>query len=660
MIKQFTIRFHLDPLSQIKKEILPVNKWPFIFTCLFLLVGFSSSLYANNTWTLAGDLNNSRNFHTATTLNNGQVLVSGGDTDSVLLDSAELFDSATSLWTLTTSMNIKRKNHAAVLLDDGRVLVTGGSGTSSDLASAEIFDPATANWSIAANMSTSRVNALVTKLQDGRVLVSSGTSNGSALTSAEIYDPSANTWTLTGAMLSDSTHTSAAVLLTDGRVFIKGDSGYINGPTIDASVTPWPVETPSKLPQIYDPASNNWSAASPMNRPKRGGTSIVLNDGTVLIAGGEVFQDFYWGYPYFSCVFPAEIYHPDTDSWTETGTMTYSQSNPSKVALLPDGKVLAFGPSMVFDPYSSCGSDNGLTEIYDPSTGTWSATDTATVNHGRGGEFSSLMDGKVLSIGGGTLSGIVEIYTPSGASPEPPPRSEILHVGDIDGESVELNNYPYYSWSATATFTILDENDEPVEGASVSSMTSTVQTVPYVCTTDTLGQCDTEVVSSTYSDRRFWVTDVTKPLMTYDASANTDPDGDSDGTIIIIQRGDGPTLPPPAPESVHVGDMDGSSENSGRRRWRASVSISILNQNGDPESNTEVMGSWSGGASGTATCTTDSNGDCNVTSSRIKNSKSTATFTVTDVVNTSISYDSTLNSDPDGDSNGTSITVGKP
>ncbi|MCP4362251.1 MAG: hypothetical protein GY796_29950 [Chloroflexi bacterium] len=641
------------------KQNKPLRHFSLAILSIFLLLGFSSTLYAstNNTWTFVGDLQTPRAYHSATTFNDNQVLVAGGDMDGTILNSAETFDLNTSLWTLTASMNQARKNHADVLLDDGTVLVAGGIGATSELVSAEIYDPVSASWTVVASMNQSRVNAIVTKLQDGRVLVSGGTAGGVGLTSAEIYDPVTDIWAPTGAMPSDAVHTNAGVLLNDGRVFIKGHAGFIN-----EGVGTLPAEeSPTKLPQIYDPQTNTWSEGSPMNTLKLGGTSILLDNGNVLVVGGETFLHDYWGFPYFTCDAPSEIYNPNTDTWTVTGALNTSLLNPSKVALLPDGSVLAFGPSAFdFDHFSACGFDNGETEIYDPITGSWSVTDTAITDRNFGGAFASLADGKVLTIGGGSLPEIVEIFTPSGDSPISPPRSEVLHIGDIDGESVELNNPPYYGWSAIATFTVLDQNDQPVQGAEVSSFSSTGQTSPDVCTTDALGQCSVghNKQSFSYNDRIIWVTDVTLPLTTYDPAANTDPDGDSDGTTIVIPRGDGPDIPDPT--TVHVSDLDGSSVFVTNSRWRATTSITIVDQDGVVQSNATISGNWSGGTSGSGSCTTDGNGNCQIESNRIRKKFSSATFTVTNVVKSDFDYDSLLNSDPDGDSNGTAITILKP
>ena len=58
---------------------------------------------------------------TATLLQNGQVLIAGGETAS-----AELFNPSTGAFTATGSMTVSRSGHTATLLPDGRVLIAGG------------------------------------------------------------------------------------------------------------------------------------------------------------------------------------------------------------------------------------------------------------------------------------------------------------------------------------------------------------------------------------------------------------------------------------------------------------------------------------------------------------------------------------------------------
>jgi PKD repeat protein len=110
---------------------------------------------------------------------------------------------------------------------------------------------------------------------------------------------------------------------------------------------------------------------------------------------------------------------------------------------------------------------------------------------------------------------------------------------------------------------------------------------------------------------------------------------------------------------MHIGDLDGNSINNGST-WTAEVIITVHDGDHNPVADATVSGSWSGGASGTASCVTDANGQCTVSVSGIPKRNGTATFTVTDVFHADLSYDSSANHDPDGDSDGTSITIAKP
>jgi hypothetical protein len=120
-----------------------------------------------------------------------------------------------------------------------------------------------------------------------------------------------------------------------------------------------------------------------------------------------------------------------------------------------------------------------------------------------------------------------------------------------------------------------------------------------------------------------------------------------------------PPPPPPPPGGVmHVGDLDGSDVSAGRK-WIAEVAISLHDADHNPVADASVSGSWSG-VNGGGSCTTDSNGQCTITRQNINTRIATVTFTVTDVAHTSLSYDSTANHDPDGDSDGTSVNIDQP
>jgi hypothetical protein len=120
-----------------------------------------------------------------------------------------------------------------------------------------------------------------------------------------------------------------------------------------------------------------------------------------------------------------------------------------------------------------------------------------------------------------------------------------------------------------------------------------------------------------------------------------------------------PTNTPEPDGTLHVGDLDGSSANAGRT-WTANVTITILDSSGSPVTNATVSGGWSNGASGSAACVTNGSGKCTVSKTSIPKNKSSVTFTVTNVTHSTMTYNPAANSDPDGDSNGTTIIVSKP
>jgi N-acetylneuraminic acid mutarotase len=122
-------------------------------------------------------------------------------------------------------MLVSQDWHTATLLPSGKVLVAGGnSGVAT--ATAEIYDPATNAWSAAASMSIARFAHAATLLQSGQVLVTGGAQDGSTISaSAEVYDPLANTWTSVAAMANPHAFHTAS-LLNNGSVLICGGDNY--------------------------------------------------------------------------------------------------------------------------------------------------------------------------------------------------------------------------------------------------------------------------------------------------------------------------------------------------------------------------------------------------------------------------------------------------
>ncbi len=182
----------------------------------------SVELYDPNlgVWTLTGTMPNVHQFHSATLLTNGWVLVAGGeDTNSSAIADADLYNPASGLWTKTGSMTTKRSNQTATLLPNGKVLVAGGSdGNFNPQASAELYDPALGTWTATGSLTTGRAGADAMLLTNGLVLVTGGYGG---LATAELYDPASGLWT-PAATMHNQRQQFPAVLLPNGQVLVAG------------------------------------------------------------------------------------------------------------------------------------------------------------------------------------------------------------------------------------------------------------------------------------------------------------------------------------------------------------------------------------------------------------------------------------------------------
>ncbi len=143
---------------------------------------------ATGKFTGAGRMSVAREAYSATLLADGRVLVAGGlapihrtgqffvnPKDS--LASAEVFDPGTGEFARTGSMIAARFDHGAVLLDDGLVLVIGGEGSDGALWSCELYDPATGRFGPTGSIPDARARYAVSVLADGRVLLAGGSSS---------------------------------------------------------------------------------------------------------------------------------------------------------------------------------------------------------------------------------------------------------------------------------------------------------------------------------------------------------------------------------------------------------------------------------------------------------------------------------------------------
>jgi serine protease len=109
--------------------------------------------------------------------------------------------------------------------------------------------------------------------------------------------------------------------------------------------------------------------------------------------------------------------------------------------------------------------------------------------------------------------------------------------------------------------------------------------------------------------------------------------------------------------AIHVGDLDGAV--SGKRSWNAKVTVRVHDGSHKLVAGATVSGTWSGDTGGTSSCVTNRKGKCVLVSPRLPSSSTSVTLTVTAVSLSGYAYDPAANHDPDGDSDGSAITVTK-
>jgi len=103
------------------------------------------------------------------------------------------------------------------------------------------------------------------------------------------------------------------------------------------------------------------------------------------------------------------------------------------------------------------------------------------------------------------------------------------------------------------------------------------------------------------------------------------------------------TVGAPVATMVHVDALTGSSTPGSRNRWMVSVQIDVMDQDTAPIAGVVVDGSWSNGASGGASCTTNASGQCSVSKSNLKANVASVVFGVDNLSDSDVSYNSGAN-----------------
>jgi MYXO-CTERM domain-containing protein len=250
----------------------------------------------------------------AARLHDGTVLVAGGATHApdVAMEhaSAEIFDPLSKSFGATGSMQTARINAAAITLVSGKVLVAGGTSFNTNpIASAEVYDPATRLFHAASAMGRGRIDVALTRLADGQVLVTGGCAASPC--PAELFDPALETFTTISTPLADHPD-GGAVRLPNGQVLIVG----------------------GMTAELYDASKKTFQITAAPRSSRSGRTARLLGNGAVFAAGDTALDNQLF---VLDATYPSGIWLERPDRPSTPSRMTWAVT-PTGDALLTGGR----------------------------------------------------------------------------------------------------------------------------------------------------------------------------------------------------------------------------------------------------------------------------------------------------------------------------------
>jgi hypothetical protein len=165
-----------------------------------------------------------------------------------------------------------------------------------------------------------------------------------------------------------------SLVLGDGTVLAVGD---------DVACLPGPAEPGSETAERYDPATDRWTEAASLNKPRKSFATVRLSDGRALVMGGSNQDDQLYS--------STKLFDPTTGSWIDGRLLDIARGDPAAVTLA-DGRVLV--GSIVARGETG---DTTTTELLDAGAEAWSSGPPIDGFGVLG--FTPSTDGRVLAFG---------------------------------------------------------------------------------------------------------------------------------------------------------------------------------------------------------------------------------------------------------------------
>ncbi|KAI9931079.1 hypothetical protein MW887_010736 [Aspergillus wentii] len=298
----------------------------------------------------------------------GHIVVSGG-ADS---QKTSIYDG--SEWIPGGDMNLHRGYHASTTLSDGKIFAIGGSwsGGSNSPKDGEVYDPATQRWRILPNIKADVIHTVDIPLRNDNHAWLFGWKKGTVFHAGPSktmfwFDTHGNGTVKKATLrLNDHDSTSGNAVMFDavaGKILTFGGQEYYDGSYGSRNAHLITIKEPFRRPVVKVAGLNGTTNefAGGMYNQRVYHTSVVLPDGTVFIAGGEIF-----GVPFNEAErdvqLTPEIYHPEWDIFLPLKQNNIVRVYHSLSILLPDATVLNGGSGLC----GNCTANHYDAQIFTP------------------------------------------------------------------------------------------------------------------------------------------------------------------------------------------------------------------------------------------------------------------------------------------------------
>jgi chitodextrinase len=261
----------------------------------------------------------------------GRIFVAGGHVDiHTGLITANMFDPVAQTWSSAAPMTQPRWYPTVTSLPDGRMLVTAGETFCLNCVAAipEIYNPVSNTWSQLTSASLSLPNyPHMFVLPDGRVV---NTSASEAPVPARVLDVQAGTWTVVDPTVVAG---GSAVMYRPGKILKNGSS-------VDPEIRIGAPSAATAYVLDMTQAAPAWRQVPSMANGRAYHINVMLPDGNVMVVGGGTTDK---PVDLSGAVLQPELWSPITERFTALPVMPSPRLYHSTALLMPDGRVLVAG-----------------------------------------------------------------------------------------------------------------------------------------------------------------------------------------------------------------------------------------------------------------------------------------------------------------------------